>query len=114
VVGYGEGGLGGVGLTRRRWIRALEGVRVSGYSIRASGFGKTDLPERVRLAERVRCDKRSRALVAPRSLIVEHKPDAENRWSAQTSRGRFRRCTGQIGTPDYESVEREFERAGHC
>src|SRR5207247_8339455 len=50
-------------------------------------------------------------LIAPRSLILEHSPAPKIDGPPKPREGRAGAAPGKLQTPDYESVEREFERA---
>jgi hypothetical protein len=50
-------------------------------------------------------------LIAPRSLIVEHSPAPKVGGPPPARSGRSGAAPGKLATPDYETVEVEFERA---
>src|SRR5262249_37293118 len=51
------------------------------------------------------------SMIAPRSLIVEYSPVPRIDGPPQRREGRGGAAPGRLKTPDYESVEREFDRA---
>jgi dienelactone hydrolase len=56
-------------------------------------------------------DAETATLIAPRSLLVEYSPAPEIGGPLKPGESRAGAASGRLATPDYESVETEFERA---
>lgn len=109
VMGYGEGGL--IAFYAAAVDVRIESALVSGY------FGA-----RRRMWEEPGCrtvfgllpefnDAETATLIAPRSLIVEYSPVPQTVAPVKPGEGWTGAAPGKLSTPDYESVESEFERA---
>jgi len=108
VVGYGEGGL--IGLYAAALDTRIEGVLVSGYFDSRQRVWEEPIYRNVFGLLKEFGDAEIASLVAPRSLIVEHSPTPKIDGPPKPREGRSGAAPGKLRTPDYESVEREFER----
>lgn len=109
VAGYTEGGL--VAFYAAALDRRISAALVSGYfdsrqnlweePIYRNGFGLL----------RGFGDAEIASLIAPRSLIVEHGPVPKVTGPPAPREGRTGAAPGRLQTPDYTSVETEFDRA---
>jgi dienelactone hydrolase len=109
VAGYAEGGL--IAFYSAALDPRIDAALVSGY-----------FDSRQRLAEEPAYrnlfglleefgDAEIACLIAPRSLIVEHSPAPRTGSPVESREARTGAAAGELATPDYESVEREVERA---
>jgi hypothetical protein len=109
VAGYAEGGL--IAFYAAALDPRIEAAMVSGYFESRQRVWEEPVYRHVFGLLREFGDAEIASLIAPRALIVEHSavPNVEGRPG---SRGGWTgAAVGRLKTPDYESVETEFERA---
>jgi len=109
VMGYSEGGLiafYAAGLDAR-----IKAALVSGYFDSRQRLWEEPIYRNVFGLLREFGDAEIANLIAPRALIVEHSKVATVDGPPAPRQGRAGAAPGKLGTPDYESVEGEYERA---
>lgn len=109
VAGYGEGGL--VAFYAAALDSRVEAVLVSGYFDSRQRLFEEPIYRNVWGLLREFGDAEIATLIAPRALIVEHSPAPKVDGPPAPREGRSGAAPGRLGTPDYDSVETEFERA---
>ncbi len=109
VVGYGEGGL--IAFHAAALDTRIEAVVVSGYFDSRQRIWEEPIYRSVFRLLQEFGDAEIATLIAPRSLIVEHSPAPKVGGPPPARSGRSGAAPGKLATPDYETVEAEFERA---
>ncbi len=109
VAGYAEGGL--IAFYAAALDPRVEAVLVSGYFDSRQRIWEEPIYRNVFGLLREFGDAEVATLIAPRRLIVEHSPVPSVAGPLPRREGRGGAAPGQLKTPDYESVESEFERA---
>src|SRR5207247_563329 len=109
VAGYAEGGL--IAFYAAALDPRVEAVLVSGYFDSRLRLWEEPIYRNVFGLLREFGDAEIATLIAPRRLIVEHSPVPKVAGPPPRREGRAGAAPGQLKTPDYESVESEFERA---
>ena len=109
VAGYGEGGL--IALYAAALDRRIAATLVSGYFDSRQGLWEEPIYRNVFGLLREFGDAEIASLIAPRSLIVEYSVVPKVEGPPPPSEGRAGAAPGKLQTPDYSSVEAEFERA---
>ncbi len=109
VAGYGEGGL--LAMYSAALDPRLDAALVSGYFDSRQQLSEEPIYRNVFGLLREFGDAEIASLIAPRALVVEYSavPKVEGPTPAQEGRGGA--APGKLSTPDYTSVEAEFERA---
>jgi dienelactone hydrolase len=110
VAGYGEGGL--IAFYAAALEPRINAALVSGYFDSRQQLWTEPIYRNVFGLLREFGDAELASLIAPRALIVEHSPAPKVDGPPAPAEGRKGAAPGQIKTPDYVSVETEFERAG--
>ena len=109
VAGYAEGGL--IALYAAALDRRIEAALVSGYFDSRQRLWEEPIYRNVFGLLREFGDAEIASLIAPRALIVEHSNVPHVDGPPAAREGRTGAAPGQLQTPDYGSVEAEFERA---
>src|ERR1041384_2122410 len=109
LAGYGEGGL--IALYAAALDMHINAVLVSGYFDSRQRIWEEPIYRNVFGLLWEFGDAEIASLFAPRRLIVEHSPVPNGEGPPPRREGRGGAAPGQLKTPDYESVESEFERA---
>ena len=109
VVGYAEGGL--IAFYAAALDRRIEATLVSGYFDSRQGLWEEPIYRNVFGLLREFGDAEITSLIAPRALIVEYSVVPKVDGPPPTREGRTGAAPGKLQTPDYTSVEAEFERA---
>lgn len=109
VVGHGEGGL--IAFYAAAVDTRLEAVVVSGYFDSRQRIWAEPIYRNVFGLLGEFGDAEIATLIAPRCLIVEHSPAPKVDGPPPAKSDRSGAAPGKLGTPDYETVEAEFERA---
>lgn len=109
VAGYGEGGL--IAFYAAALDRRIEAVLVSGYFDSRQHIWDEPIYRNVFGLLREFGDAEIASLIAPRALIVEYSkaPQVDGPPKPRTKKPEA--APGKITTPDYTTVETEFERA---
>ena len=109
VAGYGEGGL--IAFYAAALDRRIEAVLVSGYFDSRQRLWEEPIYRNVFGLLREFGDAEIASLIAPRALVVEYSeaPRVEGPPKPRTRKPEA--APGKITTPDYATVEAEFERA---
>jgi hypothetical protein len=108
VAGYGEGGL--IALYAAALDPRISAALVSGYFDSRQRIWEEPIYRNVFGLLEEFGDAEIASLIAPRSLIVEYSPVPKVDGPPKPSAGRTGAAPGRLKTPDYESVEAEFER----
>jgi hypothetical protein len=109
AAGYAEGGL--IAFYAAALDRRIEAVVVSGYFDSRQRLWEEPIYRSVFGLLREFGDAEIASLIAPRALIVEHSPAPNLEAPPPPRDDRAGAAPGRLKTPDYESVEAEFERA---
>jgi dienelactone hydrolase len=109
VAGYAEGGL--IAFYAAALDGRIEAAMVSGYFDSRQRLGEEPIYRTVFGLLREFGDAEIASLIAPRALIVEHSAVPNVEGPPAPREGRTGAAPGRLQTPDYESVEAEFERA---
>jgi dienelactone hydrolase len=109
VVGYGEGGL--IAFYAAALDRRIEAALVSGYFDSRQQLWEEPIYRNVFGLLREFGDAEIASLIAPRTLIVEYSVMPPVDGPPAPGDGRTGAAPGRLRTPDYTSVEAEFERA---
>jgi hypothetical protein len=109
VVGYGEGGL--IAFYAAALDRRIEAALVSGYFDSRQQLWEEPVYRNVFGLLREFDDAEIATLIAPRAFIVEYSVVPEIEGPPAPREGRTGSVPGGLETPDYSSVEAEFERA---
>lgn len=109
VVGYGEGGL--IAFHAAALDTRIKAALVSGYFDSRQRIWEEPVYRNVFGLLQEFGDAEIASLVAPRSLIVEHSPLPNVTGPPPSGPGRAGAAPGKLVTPDFETVEMEFERA---
>ena len=109
VAGYGEGGL--IAFYAAALDRRIEAALVSGYFDSRQRLWEEPIYRNVFGLLREFGDAEIASLIAPRALVVEYSEAPQRGRPAQAPRAQAEAAPGKITTPDYTTVEAEFERA---
>jgi dienelactone hydrolase len=109
VAGYAEGGL--VALYAAALDKRVEATLVSGYLDSRQRLWEEPIYRNIFGLLREFGDAEIATLVAPRALIVEYSVAPKVDGPPTPREGRAGAAPGKLKTPEYESVEAEFERA---
>ena len=109
VAGYAEGGL--IALYAAALDRRIEAALVSGYFDSRQRLWEEPIYRNVFGLLREFGDAEIASLIAPRALIVEYSVEPKVEGPPAPREGRTGAAPGKLKTPEYESVEAEFERA---
>jgi dienelactone hydrolase len=109
VAGYAEGAL--LAFYAAALDGRIEAAMVSGYFNSRQRLGEEPIYRTVLGLLREFGDAEIASLIAPRALIVEHSVVPNVEGPSAPREGRTGAAPGRLQTPDYESVEAEFERA---
>jgi dienelactone hydrolase len=109
VVGYAEGGL--LALYTAAVDTRIEAALVSGYFDSRQGLWEEPIYRNVFGLLREFGDAEIAGLIAPRALIIEHSAVPTIEGPPKPQEGRSGAAPGKVQTPDYQSVEGEYERA---
>jgi dienelactone hydrolase len=109
VVGYGEGGL--IAFYAAALDERVAATLVSGYFDSREALWAEPVYRNLFGLLREFGDAEIAMLIAPRALIVEHAPAPNVPGPPPPRDGKNTAAPGRISTPDYASVEAEFERA---
>ena len=109
VAGYAEGGL--IALYAAALDTRIEAALVSGYFDSRQALWQEPIYRNVFGLLREFGDAEVASLIAPRALIVEHSAVPNVSGPPPSREGRKGAAPGRLKTPDYTSVEAEFERA---
>ncbi len=109
VAGYAEGGL--IAFYASALDQRIAATLVSGYFDSRQHLWEEPIYRNVFGLLREFGDAEIASLIAPRALIVEHSVVPKVDGPPMPSKGRRGAAPGKLETPDYESVEAEFERA---
>jgi dienelactone hydrolase len=109
VAGYAEGGL--IAFYAAALDRRIEATLVSGYFDSRQALWEEPIYRNVFGLLREFGDAEIASLIAPRALIVEYSPVPKVDGPPPPREGRTGAAPGKLRTPDYTSVEAEFERA---
>jgi dienelactone hydrolase len=109
VVGYAEGGL--IAFYAAALDRRIEATLVSGYFDSRQRLWQEPIYRNVFGLLREFGDAEIASLIAPRALIVEYSVEPRVQGPPAPREGRAGAAPGKLKTPEYESVEAEFERA---
>jgi len=109
VAGYGEGGL--IALYSAALDPRIEAAVVSGYFDSRLQLAQKPIYRNVFGLLKEFGDAEIASLVAPRGLVVEYSPVPKIEGPPAARPGRTGAAPGRLTTPDYSSVEAEFERA---
>jgi dienelactone hydrolase len=108
VAGYAEGGL--IAFYAAALDRRIEAALVSGYFDSRERLWEEPIYRNVFGLLREFGDAEIASLIAPRALIVEHSVGPQVNGPPAPREGRSGAAPGHLHTPDYASVEAEFER----
>ena len=109
VAGYAEGGL--IAFDAAALDTRVEAALVSGYFDSRQRVWEEPIYRNVFGLLREFGDAETATLIAPRSLIVEYSSAPNVEGPPKPREGRSGAAPGRLKTPDYDSVEAEFERA---
>lgn len=109
VAGYAEGGL--IAFYAAALDTRIDAALVSGYFAPRQRLYEEPIYRNVFGLLYEFGDAEIATLVAPRALVVEHSPVPKIDGPPPAREGRSGAAPGRLVTPDYESVEAEFERA---
>jgi dienelactone hydrolase len=109
VAGYGEGGL--IAFYSAALDTRIEAALVSGYFDSRQRIWAEPIYRNVFGLLQEFGDAEIASLIAPRSLIVEYSPAPKVDGPPPARSGRSGGASGKLVTPEYETVESEFERA---
>ena len=109
VAGYGEGGL--MAFYAAALDRRIEAALVSGYFDSRQRLWEEPIYRNVFGLLREFGDAEIASLIAPRALIVEYSAAPTVAGPPPPREGRAGAASGRLQTPEYASVEAEFERA---
>ncbi|HWH68369.1 MAG TPA: dienelactone hydrolase family protein, partial [Candidatus Sulfotelmatobacter sp.] len=109
VAGYAEGGL--IAFYAAALDPRIQAALVSGYFDSRQQLWQEPIYRNVFGLLQEFGDAETASLIAPRSLIVEYSPVPKVTGPPQPREGRSGGAPGLLSTPDYESVEAEFDRA---
>src|SRR5262249_10197312 len=109
VVGYAEGGL--IAFYAAALDPRVQAALVSGYFDSRQRIWQEPIYRNLFGLLREFGDAEIASLIAPRSLIIEHSPVPRVDGPPSAREGRAGAAPGKLTTPDYESVEAEYERA---
>lgn len=109
VVGYGEGGL--IAFYAAALDMRIEAAIVSGYFDSRERIWREPIYRNVFGLLREFGDAEIASLVSPRALIIEYSEVPKVEGPPTPRAGRSGAAPGKLTTPDYVSVEAEFERA---
>ena len=109
VAGYAEGGL--IAFYAAALDRRIEAALVSGYFDSRQQLWEEPIYRNVFGLLREFGDAELASLIAPRALIVEHSAVPKVEGPPPPREGRSGAAPGKLRTPEYASVEAEFERA---
>ena len=108
VAGYAEGGL--IAFYAAALDRRIKAALVSGYFDARERLWEEPIYRNVFGLLQEFGDAEIVSLIAPRALIVEHSRGPQVNGPPAPREGRSGAAPGQLHTPDYASVEAEFER----
>ena len=108
VVGYAEGGL--IAFYSAALDTRVEAALVSGYFDSRQRVWEEPIYRNVFSLLQEFGDAEIATLIAPRSLIVEHSVGPQIDGPPKPHNGRGGAAPGKLATPDFDSVEREFNR----
>ena len=109
LAGYAEGGL--IAFYAAALDRRVEAVMVSGYFDSRQRLWEEPIYRNVFGLLHEFGDAEIASLIAPRALIVEHSAPPKVEGPPPPREGRTGAAPGKLQTPEYASVEAEFERA---
>jgi dienelactone hydrolase len=109
VAGYAEGGL--IALYAAALDRRIEATLVSGYFDSRQRLWQEPIYRNVFGLLREFGDAEIASLIAPRALVVEYSVEPKVEGPPAPREARTGAAPGKLKTPEYESVEAEFERA---
>jgi dienelactone hydrolase len=109
VVGYAEGGL--IAFYAAALDPRIDAAIVSGYFDSRQRLWQEPIYRNIFGLLDEFGDAEIATLIAPRPLIIEHAAGPKIDGPPKPREGRSGAAPGRLQTPDYESVEREFERA---
>jgi dienelactone hydrolase len=109
VAGYAEGGL--IALYAAALDTRIDSALVSGYFDARERLWREPIYRNLFGLLREFGDAEIATLIVPRALVVEHSPVPEIAGPPPAREGRSGAAPGKLRTPDYTSVEAEFERA---
>ena len=110
AAGYGEGGL--LALYAAAVDPRIDATLVSGYFDSRQQLWSEPIYRNVFGLLREFGDAEIASLIAPRALILEYSPAPKVDGPPAVAEGRHGAAPGRITTPDYVTVETEFERIG--
>jgi dienelactone hydrolase len=109
VVGYAEGGL--IAFYASAVDTRIDAALVSGYFDSRQQLAHEPIYRNVFGLLREFGDAEIASLIAPRALVLEYSPVPKIDGPPAPRSGRNGAAPGKLATPDYDSVEAEFERA---
>jgi len=109
VAGYAEGGL--IAFYAAALDQRIGAVLVSGYFDSRQRLWEEPIYRNLFGLLREFGDAEIASLIAPRALIIEHSATPNVNRPPAPREGRTGAASGRLKTPEYESVEAEFERA---
>ncbi len=109
VAGYGEGGL--IAFYAAALDPRIEAALVSGFFDSRQRLWEEPIYRNLFGLLREFGDAEVASLIAPRALVVEHSEAPKVKGPPKPRAGRTGAAPGKITTPDYATVEAEFERA---
>ena len=109
IIGYAEGGL--LALYSAALDTRIEAAVVSGYFEQREEIWQEPIYRNVFGLLSELGDAEIATLIAPRKLIVEHSPVPKIDAPPKPREGRRGAAPGKLQTPEYSSVEGEFQRA---
>ncbi len=109
VAGYGEGGL--IAFYAAALDKRIAAALVSGYFDSRQGLWEEPIYRNVFGLLREFGDAEIASLIAPSALVVEYSAVPKVEGPPPPREGREGAAPGKLQTPDYSSVEAEFERA---
>src|SRR6266404_3323442 len=109
IIGYAEGGL--LALYSAALDTRIEAAVVSGYFQQREEIWQEPIYRNVFGLLSELGDAEIATLIAPRKLIVEHSPLPKIDGPPKPREGRGGAAPGKLQTPEYSSVEGEFQRA---
>jgi dienelactone hydrolase len=109
IAGHAEGGL--IAFYTAALDTRIQAALVSGYFDSRQRLWEEPIYRNVFGLLHEFGDAEIASLIAPRSLIVEHSPVPKVDGPPARRQGRSGAAPGKLKTPDYESVESEFDRA---
>jgi dienelactone hydrolase len=109
VAGYAEGGL--IAFYAAALDKRIAAALVSGYFDSRQRLWEEPIYRNVFGLLREFGDAEIASLIAPRTLVVEYSAEPGVDGPPAPAKGRSGAAPGKLHTPDYESVEGEFERA---